>query len=231
MTKKFTLGILVTGPLHEELSETYGEYDTIFTRFFNDDEWDVKGYRVLENIFPQSVNDADGWLISGSRYGVYETHDWLNPLENFIREAHQKNVPMVGICFGHQIMAQAMGGKVEPFSKGWAVGKKTYQTATDEFAILSWHQDQIIEKPENATVIAHNDFCQYAGLIYDDWGLSFQGHPEFTTEFFTDLLELREDILPPEIAKQAWAIPLDNLSSKHIATQIKSFLENRNINL
>ncbi len=110
MKQKFKLGVLVTGPMIPELKAQHGEYDDIFARFFGDGdgdtEWQLKPYRVLENIFPQSVDDADGWLITGSRYGVYEAHEWIQPLEDFIRKAQEKDVPMVGICFGHQIMAQ-----------------------------------------------------------------------------------------------------------------------------
>ncbi len=238
MTQKFKLGVLVTGPMIPELRETHGEYDDIFARFFvdNADEdsdagnnsWQLKPYRVLENIFPQSVNDADGWLITGSRYGVYEAHDWIKPLEEFIRKAQQENVPMVGICFGHQIMAQALGGAVEKYKDGWIVGDQTYRTKHNDFHILAWHQDQVIVKPAQAEIIAHNDNCLYAGLLYGDWGLSLQAHPEFTPAFFNDLLSLRGDkLLPKELLAHIHSYKPAPPDSPHIAQVIKRFLQNR----
>ena len=73
-------------------------------------------------MFPEGIHDADGWLITGSRHGAYEDHPWIPPLEEFIRDAYAAQVPLVGICFGHQIIAQAMGGKVEKY-QGRLVGR------------------------------------------------------------------------------------------------------------
>ena len=238
MTQKFTLGVLVTGPMIPELKAKYGEYDDIFARFFRDgaDEdagankefWQLKPYRVLENIFPQSVNDADGWLITGSRYGVYEAHEWIPPLEDFIRKAQHANVPMVGICFGHQIMAQALGGTVERFPDGYIVGDQHYQTVNDgEFHILAWHRDQVITKPEQAKTIAHSDDCRYAGLLYGDWGLSFQAHPEFTPAFFNDLFKLRDNLLPEKLVAHIDSHQPAPPDAPQIARVIKGFLQNR----
>ncbi|MCH9852163.1 MAG: type 1 glutamine amidotransferase [Alphaproteobacteria bacterium] len=242
MKQKFRLGVLVTGPMIGELKQQYGEYDDIFARFFsnntdeNDEDdsdfWHLKPYRVLENIFPQSVNDADGWLITGSRYGVYETHEWIAPLEDFIRTAQQANVPMIGICFGHQIMAQALGGTVEPFADGWIVGSQDYHTQKNgSFNILSWHQDQVIIRPKQADIIAHNDACRYAALLYQDWGLSFQAHPEFTPSFFNDLFKLRGNLLPQTLSAHIDSHQPTPPDSAHIAKVIKGFLHNRKCDL
>jgi GMP synthase-like glutamine amidotransferase len=76
--------------------------------------------------FPKDIHDCDGWLITGSRFGAYEDHPFIPPLEDFIRAAYAAHVPVVGICFGHQIIAQAMGGKVEKYAGGWSVGPTEY---------------------------------------------------------------------------------------------------------
>ena len=235
MKQKFTLGVLVTGPMIPELKQQYGEYDDIFTRFFVDNadnnQWQLKPYRVLENVFPQSVNDADGWLITGSRHGVYEAHDWIQPLEDFIRKAQQENVPMVGICFGHQIMAQALGGTVEQYKDGWIVGDQTYKTEAGAFHILAWHRDQVIVKPPQAKTIAHSDNCSHAALLYGDWGLSFQAHPEFTPDFFGDLFKLRDNLLPETLVAHINSDKPAPPDSPHIAQVITEFLQNRTCNL
>ena len=77
--------------------------------------------------FPTSVSSCDGWIVTGSAFGAYEDHAFIPPLEDFIRANYKADVPMAGICFGHQIMAQALGGKVEKFSGGWGVGYTNYE--------------------------------------------------------------------------------------------------------
>ena len=107
------IGILMAGLLPDEMVAKHGQYDKLYQRFLDGNDFEYDDYRVMENQFPSSVNDADGWLITGSKHGAYEDHDWIPPLEKFLRDAHAKNVPIVGICFGHQILAQALGGTVE----------------------------------------------------------------------------------------------------------------------
>lgn len=93
-------------------------------------------------ISPPRSHDADGWLITGSRHGAYEDHAFIPPLEGFIRDAYGAAVPMVSICFGHQIIAQALGGKVEKFNGGWSVGAQDYDFGDEKLTLNAWHQDQ-----------------------------------------------------------------------------------------
>ena len=102
----------------------------------------------------------------------------------FIRDSRAKMVPMVGICFGHQIIAQALGGRVEKFDGGWAVGRKEYDTSDGTMALNAWHQDQVLEPPEGAITTASSDFCAHAALVYPDGIWTVQPHPEFNSELF-----------------------------------------------
>eukprot|EP00581_Thalassiosira_minuscula_P023326 CAMPEP_0184433658 /NCGR_PEP_ID=MMETSP0738-20130409/404528_1 /TAXON_ID=385413 /ORGANISM="Thalassiosira miniscula, Strain CCMP1093" /LENGTH=115 /DNA_ID=CAMNT_0026799421 /DNA_START=44 /DNA_END=388 /DNA_ORIENTATION=- len=113
------IGILLTGHAPEELEPHYGNYIEMFKSLLSGQDFEFEGYKVVDGEFPESVADADGWLITGSKHGVYEDHAWIPPLEGFIREAVTENIPIVGVCFGHQIIAQALGGKVEKFDGGW----------------------------------------------------------------------------------------------------------------
>jgi len=109
------IGILQTGLCPSDLVDRHGEYDEMFSRFLGGHDFEFRGYRVVEGEMPSCVNSADGWLITGSRHGAYEKHDWIPPLEKFVRGAFNQMIPVVGICFGHQILAQALGGRVEKF--------------------------------------------------------------------------------------------------------------------
>ena len=99
-----------------------GDYDALFRDLLAGHGFDFVTFAVLDGEFPASVEDADAWLITGSRHGVYEDHDWIPPLEALIRKIDARRLPLVGVCFGHQIIAQALGGKVEKFKGGWSVG-------------------------------------------------------------------------------------------------------------
>jgi len=225
------IGILQTGRVPDELRDKHGDYDDMFRRFLSGKGFEFVTYPVLDGILPDGVRDADGWLITGSKFGVYEDHDWISPLEEFIRKAYASSVPIVGICFGHQIIAQALGGKVEKFSGGWSVGNvdHSFDGFPEDVQLLAWHQDQVIEPPADATEIGSTPFCKYAALLYGDKAYSIQPHPEFTADYLAELIPARRAILPDEIAQKA----LNNLgpepSSNEIADRIANFFKARSL--
>jgi len=140
--------------------------------------------------------DYDLLILTGSRYGVYEDHDWIAPLEDLIREAYAKEIKMLGICFGHQIIAQALGGTVVKSKNGLGAGVMDY-VLTDKnntiktVSLCAWHQDQVITPPAEAVTLATSDFCPHAALRYKNKVLSFQPHPEFSKDFIQGLIDLR----------------------------------------
>lgn len=226
MTPKHkTIGILVTGHTPEELMDDFGTYADMFASMLGDFNFTFKRYFVVDGVFPDGPHDAEGWLVSGSKFGVYEDYAWIRQLEDFIRAVHAANVPMVGICFGHQAMAKALGGEVEKFNGGWAVGTTTYQRPdlNEEQVLLAWHQDQVVKAPAIAEVVGSNDFCQNAVLRYGDWGLSFQPHPEFSPAFYKGLIEARSSVLPPELVEKVRVIS-QPLSTQPVVQEIGEFL-------
>ena len=118
------IGILVTGHPPDELREKFGTYDGMFRTLLGGHGFTFETYHVVDSQFPENAESADGWVITGSRHGAYEDHPWIPPLEDLIRAIHDKGQPLIGVCFGHQIIAQALGGKVEKFKDLYGLDRK-----------------------------------------------------------------------------------------------------------
>lgn len=228
MSEKKTLGILICGHVPEEMKEKHGNYGTKFRELLGEDSFHYKYYFVVDGVFPESIEECDAWLLTGSRHGVYEEHDFIPPLEKFVRQAFAANIPIVGICFGHQLLAQALGGKVEKFKGGWSVGRVEYSLdetlGLTETPLHAFHQDQVIELPPGAKNLGSTDFCQHAAFAYGDKALGLQPHPEFDDEFIDDLLEVRGHVLPSSIKSEAIAELGKNIESQSIAKILRNFL-------
>ncbi|MGR3661659.1 MAG: type 1 glutamine amidotransferase [Paracoccaceae bacterium] len=206
------IGILLCGHAQKEIIEKYGDYIEIYPRLLEGFGFEFVGFNVVDMEFPDSIHDADGWLLTGSRFGVYDDVPFIAPLEQFIRDAYAAKVPMVGICFGHQLIAQALGGKVEKYEGGWAIGPTDYAFEGGGNVILNaWHQDQVITPPEGAKTIASNSFCKNAALIYDNRILTVQPHPEFNNPILRDYVSLRRDL--PEYPDEIMAGAQERLKS------------------
>jgi GMP synthase-like glutamine amidotransferase len=200
------IGILQTGQAPDSLRASLGDYPQMFQRLLAGGGFTFQTWHVEAMTFPASIHDADGWLITGSRHGVYEGHAFIVPLEAFIRDALSVGLPVVGICFGHQIMAQAMGGKVAKHSGGWAVGAQIYDMDGHKLTLNAWHQDQVVTPPPGTRTIATNDFCTHAALAYGATGLSVQAHPEFDDAFIQGLIDTRgRGVVPDALLTDATA--------------------------
>lgn len=201
------IGILETGLLNEKVAGRFDPYPVMFAALLDKaDLLDIpnggltyRTYSVINGEMPASIDDCDGWLITGSRHGVYENLDWMQSLESFIQTLYEEKKPLVGICFGHQIIAQALGGSVTKSDKGWGIGLHHYDvnvaqtwmgTAPEKIGIYAFHQDQISQLPVAATVFISSDFCPYAGLTYGDSILSVQAHPEFEASYEHALIDM-----------------------------------------
>ena len=218
------IGILQTGQSPDALRGAMGAYPSFFERLLAGRGLTFRTWHVEAMDFPQSVHDCDGWLITGSRHGAYEDHPFIPKLEDFIRTAYKERVPLVGICFGHQIIAQALGGKVERFGGGWAVGPQDYDFGGEKITMNAWHRDQVMRRPEGAEVAACNDFCENAALVYGDRAFTVQAHPEFEDAFIEGLLTHRgKGLVPDEIMEAARARLGHDNDAARIADRIAEF--------
>lgn len=231
-TTKKRLGILQAGRAPEEIIDEYPDYNQLFVDLLGESTFDYQSWAVLDNEFPGSINDADAWLITGSRFGAYEDHAWIPPLEQLIRDIQAKGDPLIGICFGHQIIAQALGGKVVKFDGGWSVGRAEYDLDPVIFAnqtqpvsaLMAFHQDQVVELPDGAKTVGSSDFCQYAALAYGSTILTIQPHPEFNQSFVGALVEARKDLLPEDIVDTAIQTLTQPIANDGIAQTFRTFL-------
>lgn len=221
------LGILQAGHSADELRDVLGDYADLFKSMLGDFGFDFAVYDVVDNHFPSSPNDADAWLITGSKHGAYEDHKWIPPLEDLIREIDQQKLPLVGICFGHQIIAQALGGKVEKFSGGWAVGHTEYTFKGQPVSLNAWHQDQVVQLPQGAKVLGSNAHCQNAMISYGDHIFTVQAHPEFSAAVVDGLATYRSATVPPELVEKARSKMDQPLSNALLAKEIASVLKRK----
>ncbi|MBY6161961.1 type 1 glutamine amidotransferase [Mameliella alba] len=225
------IGILQTGIVVPELAEEHGQYPDMFIKVLKHAGFEFQVWAVVNGEFPPGPEAADGWLVTGSRHGVYEDHDWIAPLEAFIRQIVAADRPLVGICFGHQVIAQALGGKVVKFDGGWSIGPQVYDFAgRGPKTIMAWHQDQVITPPEGAETLASNDFCAHAALLYPGQAYTVQPHPEFDGGFIGGLIESRgPGVVPDPLLQAARAANDTPLDSPELIEDLIHFLKHKRL--
>jgi GMP synthase-like glutamine amidotransferase len=203
------IAILETGAPPPRLAARHGDYPAMFRDLLGEG-FAFETFDVQAGQWPDPMA-FDAAIITGSAAGVYETDAWIGDLLDWIRAAKGRT-RLVGVCFGHQAMAQALGGRVEKSARGWGVGLHRYEVATSEpwmspiaaaVAIPASHQDQVIEKPAEARVILRSDFTPFAGLAWGEDAISMQAHPEFTPAFATELTAGRHDRIDPGLVARA----------------------------
>ncbi len=223
------LAILETGKPPEALAARFGDYPAMFSDLLGDG-FDITTYDVEAGRLPASPGAHPAYLITGSPAGVYDNLPWMEPLKTFLRSAKGK-AKLVGVCFGHQIMAEAFGGRVEKSPRGWGVGLQTLEICgaapflgeERAVSIAASHQDQIVVPPPATDVLASSAFSPFGVLRYiDQPALSMQFHPEFSPEFAKALIASRRDRLPdPDGAMASLDAPDDR---RTVASWIRRFL-------
>lgn len=230
------LTIIQTGDVPAALRPQFGAYPPMFKRMFDEagQPFEYETAPVYDGAAFPDASKLDGILITGSAAGVYDDYAWLDPLRAFIRSAYAADTPMLGICFGHQIMADALGGDVRKSEKGWGLGRHTYEVkarptflATDlpTLSIACSHQDQVIVPPKDAEVFLGSEFTPNAGLVYKNGkALSLQPHPEFLDDYTLALAELRRGKAPDEVVDTAVGSVAKPSHSKDVAGWLGAFL-------
>lgn len=227
------IGLLIMDELPAAALPVLGDYPELYDHMFRDEAVELIDIHVHRGDAPASLDDCDGWIVGGSRYSVYDDLDWIRTAEQIMRDAVAAERPLVGICFGHQLMAQALGGRTTKAVTGWGVGVRRYDTvesvpwirgSDDATSLLACHQDQVVEAPPGATVWSTSDYCPNAGMTIGERAWSMQGHPEFTAAVCDVIYESRRAIIGDDeidAARRSLAAPLSNAT---IANAIVNFI-------
>ncbi len=202
------IGILKTDSVRAEFQGEFGDYPAMFRAMLiasaDDIPLEFRDFDAQRGEYPESLDECDAYLITGSRHSVYDDQPWIHRLAQFVHELDAAKHPLVGICFGHQLVAHALGGETRAADVGWAVGVHETVVISPEawmlpyrarFGLLSSHKDQVVKLPDRAEVFASTPLCPNSGFTIDEHILTFQAHPEFAKGYARALIEMRKDLL------------------------------------
>ncbi|WP_371372479.1 glutamine amidotransferase-related protein [Thalassotalea aquiviva] len=203
------VGVLLCDHVQEHLQPQHGDYSQMFESLLLsvDPKLQITFYDVTQQHFPISLDECDVYISTGSKYGVNESHSWIDNTRKFIKLLFVKNKGFAGICFGHQLIAKALGGKVEKSANGWGIGVAKTEIINPQDWMIPFqpqlklavsHQDQVVRLPPNCQVLMSSTFCPYAMIQVDKHFLGLQGHPEFSKQYLHDLMLSRHSIIPKE---------------------------------
>lgn len=229
------LGILQCDSVRPQLQPVYGDYPDMFQRLLGRDS-DTLAFRVYplaRGDFPRDLGECDAWLFTGSKSSVYDPDDWIAGAHELVRTLHAERRPTIGVCFGHQLVARALGGRVDQAANGWGVGVHTMQIyerrtwmepARTEVPLLVSHRDQVQAPPPEAEHLGGHPFCRYDLFQIGDHMLTVQGHPEFAKGYSQALMELRRESLGEPTFGEGMASLASEVEGSVIAAWIHRFL-------
>ena len=231
------IGILRADDVRPELVNAFGEYPEMFENLLrtanaSEDFLECKdliftSYAVNQGVYPTEIDSHDAYIITGSKNGIYDDEDWIKALKQYVLRLNAKNKKLIGICFGHQLIAEALGGHTGKASCGWEIGVKQAVmfkggdprfSGVSEFCLAYSHQDQVLEKAPGSQVLAATPNCPIAMTSLGSHILTFQGHPEFVKSYARALFELRESSYPAEVyseCKASLSIETQHLKVAH----------------
>lgn len=193
-------GLLICDHVLDRFRPIAGGYEDMFPALFAGLE--LEPFYVCDGQFPASAEACDAYLCTGSKYSVYDDIGWIHRLKDFVREVHRQGKPFLGVCFGHQMMAEALGGQVKRAEVGWCIGAHTFEVVQPEdwmapfapnFNLLMLCQDQVVRLPPGSTVLAHTADCPVGMFRIGETMLGIQAHPEFVADYNRAMMEDRAE--------------------------------------
>ena len=216
------LAILKADKVNPKLSPEFGEYADMFDKVFRPYFPDIvlTTYDVQNFEYPTDLDEVDAYIITGSASGVYEELEWIQVLGDFVKKLHRQQKKLIGICFGHQLVAHVLGGKTEKSDKGWGIGVYTVELTEqgkklsqhqEAMNLFNTHQDQVVIPAEGSEILAGNDFCPFSICKIGDHIFTCQGHIEMTTAYTKGLIDLRRHRFGEPLYHKA----IDSLSQRN----------------
>jgi GMP synthase-like glutamine amidotransferase len=219
------IGLLMVGHVDPNSVHIAGDYPELFTALLAGRDIELVRYDVDLGHMPDSVKECDGWLCGPSRSSTYDALEWRSDTESFLREVIAKEAPYVGVCFGHQLLAQALGATVARAEDGWQVGAHEYELvarppwmteagAAERVTVIASHQDQVVALPDGAELLAReaDGACPIAGFTVGQRAWTIQPHPEFVAPLADHLLAGRVELIGAAkvaAARESLSRPLD----------------------
>lgn len=230
------VGILQCDAVADDLQPRFGDYPDMFRALLGTGDPPIAFavYDLTRGQFPASIDDCDAWLFTGSKWSAYDPDDWIAQAHELVRALDAARRPTVGVCFGHQLVARALGGAVAKADVGWGVGVHTARVlqrrawmrpARESLPLLVSHQDQVLRPPEQATVLAGHDFCPYGMLQIGDHILTLQGHPEFEPGYVRALIERRREAIGEACSREGLESLAEPTEGDTARAWIQSFLQ------
>ncbi len=230
------IGILQCDDVLESFQSQFGTYPGMLIELLSHirSEWTFKQFDLRENQLPSQYDEYDAYITTGSRDSVNDPLPWLPTFFNFIQTLHQQKHPCVGICFGHQAIAKALGGEVQESERGWGIGisenervlqQSWMQPKTNPLKVIVSHKEQVIQLPKNATLLYRSDFCPNYMLQVEKHFLTIQGHPEFSEEYAKTLIQHRAHKIPKSTLEAGLASLEGTADSKILGEWIATFIE------
>ena len=227
------IGILQTDSVMDQFQPEFGDYPDMFHELLRSEGVTFVDYDVQHGEYPESMDECDAWLITGSKRSVYDEEEWIARLKDYVAELHAARRKLIGICFGHQLVADALGGKTEPASVGWRVGIIANQVIRQEpfmtpeapqFNLIFSHKDQVTRLPEEAILLAKSPGCPNAMFRIGNHILAIQGHPEFCKSYSRTLIDFRHETLGEDIYSRGMASLEKNTDEGTVSRWILNFV-------
>nr|WP_306671502.1 type 1 glutamine amidotransferase [Endozoicomonas sp. ONNA2] len=208
------LGILLCDEHHPDSIKRFGSFDNDYKMMVErvmPGQWQYSVWRCYQDSFPSSVDQCDAWVISGSKSSAYDSEPWILKLKRLIVDLAMSDSLLVGICFGHQIIHQSLGGRVQKFPGGWGLGAYPVKALSDfgsfksgsTIRVLAVHQDQVDLLAPGFSLLATSDFCENAITRRSSKILTWQAHPEFIDGFFIDVCARLRTMVADRLIDQA----------------------------
>ncbi|MDJ0831990.1 MAG: GMP synthase [Gammaproteobacteria bacterium] len=230
------VAILLCDQVKEEYQERFGLYQdmiaSMLAPFF--DELEISTFNCHLGEIPDDLHAFDFYISSGSRSSVYDDEPWIGELIEFVQLLNRHQKKFIGICFGHQLIGIALDGKVEQSDKGWGIGIATKQMLThsdwmtekpQQLKLLVSHQDQVIELPPEAEIVAGSDFCPHFMVQWNPHFFSVQGHPEWSPDYAHRLIHDRRDQYPEATFNQALESFIEETDNLVFSQWIRQFID------